>query len=70
MKPWKFALALSCAWFAAAILGAIVHTELLVDGITPEQEATISRAWGQAAGMGALVLGALGWAIRARRSSR
>ena len=57
MKWWKKALLFSGVWMALTIGVAFVHTSVLLAGkITPEQDSTISRQYGQACGSGVVLI--------------
>ena len=70
MKPWEAAALLAIVWFALIIAVAIIHTEVLIRDITPERDAALSNSYGQIAVLGALMVGALGYAYQRRRHSR
>jgi len=67
MKAWKMAGILAAGWFALTIVVAILHTEILVHDLSPEQDAAISYRYGQAAGLGALVAAIIGYQYQKRR---
>lgn len=67
MKPWKLATILGVGWLVLTIVAAILHTEILVRDLTPEQDEAISYAYGRAAGFGAVIVAALAYVYQKRR---
>ena len=58
---------LAAGWFVLMILVGVLHTEILVRDLTPEQDEAISFRYGQAAGVGALLAALLGYQYQKRR---
>ena len=68
MKPWKMATILAAGWFVLMIIVGIVHTEVVIRDLSPEQDEALSFRYGQAAALGALVLAIVGYQYQKRTS--
>ena len=69
MKPWQAAVAVAIGWVVLMIVVGIIHTEVLIQDITPQLDERISYLYGQAAGVGAVVLGIAAYLRQKRRQS-
>lgn len=70
MKPWKMAAVLAASWVVVVLLAGIVHTEVVVRDLTPEQDEAISYRYGQAAGLGAIAFAIWGYDFQKRKRRR
>ena len=67
MRPWKAGVLAAVVWFLVMMAAAYVHTEILIDNISPETDFALSALYCQAAGIGALALGILFYVRQKRR---
>lgn len=67
MKPWQMAAVLAVGWIVLMMVVGIVHTELLVPDMAPQEDSAVSYAYGQAAGIGAVLLAIGGYLFQQRR---
>ena len=70
MKPWQAAAVAAVGWIVLMIVVGIIHTEVLIQDITPRQDEALSYLYGQSAGLGAILLGIGAYLLQKRRQSQ